>query len=317
MYTGWVPPWHPTHLKGEVRMRRNIRYRQEARTALLFLFPFLFIFLVFKFYPLLYGVVVSFLDQNSIRKLSSKEFLGFTNYVRVLQASSVQTAFLHTLQYSILYVSMTMVLSFLMAVLLNEEFPKRNAIRTMCYMPYVTNLIAVGIVWKYLLNPFEGPVNALFRLMGIPNESLPQWLSGPSSALATTAFISTWITLAFSVITLLAAMQDIPKDLYEVADLQGCSRFERLVYITSPSLKPTLGFLLMMNTINSFKNYTVVVALTDGGPGNATTVSSFQIYQDAFKYYKFSYSSAHAVLLTLFILLVTYVLMTLRKKWED
>ncbi len=297
-------------------MSRTLRYKQEGKTAFWFITPFLIFFLAFKFYPMVYGVVVSFLDQNSIRKLDSRQFMGFINYGRVLTSSSVWLSFVHTLQYSLLYVVFTMVFSLALAIYLNREFSGRTTVRTMIYIPYVTNLIAVGIVWKYLLNPFEGPINAFLRTIGMGETDLPQWLSGIGMALPTTAFISTWVTLAFSIITILAALQEIPKDLYEVADIEGVNRAQKLRYITFPSLKPTLGFLLMMNVINSFKNYTVIVALTNGGPGNATRVSSFQIYEDAFKYYKFSFSSAHAVLLTLFILLVTLVLMQLRKRWE-
>lgn len=297
-------------------MTKTVRYRQETKTALLFVFPFFLIFLIFKFYPLVYGVMVSFFDQNSIRKLNSRTFIGLTNYIRVLTSETVLLSFQHTIRYSIVYVVMTMVFSLLLAVLLNREFVGRTAVRTMIYMPYVTNLIAVGIVWKYLLNPFEGPINSFLRAIGVGERFLPQWLGGINSALPTTAFINTWVTLAFSIITTLAALQEIPKDLYEVADIEGVSGIQRLLYITFPSIKPTLGYLLMMNVIGSFKNYTVVVALTEGGPGNATKVSSYRIYEDAFRFYKFSYSSAHAVLLTLFILLVTLILMQLRKKLE-
>lgn len=298
-------------------MSTTLRHKQETKTAIVFIAPFLVLFLAFKFYPLVYGAVVSFLDQNSIRKLHSRTFIGFTNYIRVLTSASVRLSFLHTIQYSVLYVSMTMVFSLILAVFLNKEFAGRTAVRTMMYIPYVTNLIAVGIVWKYLLNPYEGPVNSLLRTLGVPEGRLPQWLSGTEMALPTTAFISTWVTLAFSVITLLAALQEIPKDLHEVAEIEGTSKIQQLRYLILPSLKPTLGFLLMMNFINSFKNYTIMVALTDGGPGHATRVSSYQIYEDAFTYYKFSYSSAHAVLITIFILLLTLVLLQIRKRWEE
>ncbi|WP_320129729.1 sugar ABC transporter permease [uncultured Sphaerochaeta sp.] len=298
-------------------MQRNLRYKQETWTAVRFISPFFLFFIIFKFYPLVYGIVVSFLDRNSIRKLNSTVFMGITNYVRVLSSATVRLSFLHTLQYSVIYVSLTMILALLMAVFLNKKFVGRTAVRTMFYIPYVTNLIAVGIVWKYLLNPFEGPINTFLGNLGLRGDRMPQWLSGTSMALPTTAFISTWVTLAFSVITLLAALQEIPATFFEVAEIEGVSRAQRLRYLILPALKPTLGFLLMMNVINSFKNYTVVVALTNGGPGNATRVASFQIYEDAFQYYKFSYSSAYAVLLTLFILLVTLVLMKLRKCWEE
>lgn len=297
-------------------MQRSIRAKRDLKTGILFTAPFLLFFIVFKGYPLLYGIIVSFFDQNSIRKLASYDFIGITNYVRVLQSNDVRVAFYRTLQYSLLYVVLTMGFAFFLAILLQKKFPGRTIVRTLCYIPYVTNLIAVGIVWKYLLNPFEGPINSFLRLLGINEGMLPQWLTGTNSALPTTAFINTWVTLAFSVITLLAALQEIPASFYEVASLEGCNALSRLRFITLPALKPTIGFLLMMNSINSFKNYTVIMALTNGGPGNATNVSSFQIYRDAFNYYKFSFASAHAVLLTLFILLLTLVLMQIRKRWE-
>lgn len=298
-------------------MIRSSRGKRDLTVGILYTAPFLLFFILFKGYPLLYGIIVSFLDQNTIRKLTSRDFMGLMNYIRVFQSNDVQVAFFRTLQYSLIYVLLTMVFAFFLAILLQRQFNGRTIVRTLCYIPYVTNLIAVGIVWKYLLNPYEGPINTLLRSLGISESNLPNWLTGTKSALPTSAFINTWVTLAFSVITLLAAIQEIPASYYEVADIEGCSAFSRLRYITVPALKPTIGFLLMINTINSFKNYTVVMALTSGGPGNATNVSSLQIYKDAFNYYRFSFSSAHAVLLTMFILFITLALMQIRKRWEE
>ncbi len=194
------------------------------------------------------------------------------------------------------------------------EFRGRTATRTMFYMPYVTNLIAIGVVWNYILNPYKGPVNRLLRSLGIAEQSLPLWLSGNNSALPVAALIHTWVGLAFPVITLLAALQQVPRSLIEVADLEGAGLLQRLRYVILPSLKPAILFILTITIINSFKNYTVIMALTEGGPGTATQVASMQIYADAFKYFKLGIASAEGTLLALIIFIINSLIQ--RKTYE-
>ena len=184
----------------------------------------------------------------------------------------------------------------------------------MFYMPYVTNIIAVGIVFKYLLNPTKGPVNAIFRLFGAEG---PKWLSSPVMALPTAAVIGAWLALAFNIITVLAALQEIPNELYEVAELEGATFFQRIRHIILPMLVPALFMLLTITVINSFKSYTTIVALTGGGPGTSTRTLSYQIYEDAFTYMKFSIASAEGVLMTLVIIVVNAILGRVRKVWEE
>ena len=283
------------------------------RSAYLFIAPFLLFFALFKLYPMLYGFMVSFLDRNNARKLSSMAFVGFDNYAKALSNSTLAASFAHTIVFSLIYTVLVMVLGFLFAMLYNREFRGRTAARTMFYMPYVTNLIAVGIVFKYLLNPTKGPVNAIFRAFGFAG---PKWLLSPSIALVTVAFIGAWSALAFNVITVLAALQEIPKDLYEVADIEGVTFFQRIRYIVLPMISPTLFMLLTITIINSFKNYTTVMGLTGGGPGTATQVISLLIYEDAFTYMKFSIASAEGVMFTLFIIIVNALVSKGRSAWE-
>ena len=207
-----------------------------------------------------------------------------------------------------------MVLGFIFAVLFNTPFKGRKAVRTMFYMPYVTNIIAVGIVFKYLLNPTKGPVNAIFRLFGAEG---PKWLSSPVMALPTAAVIGAWLALAFNIITVLAALQEIPNELYEVAELEGATFSQRIRHIILPMLVPALFMLLTITVINSFKSYTTIVALTGGGPGTSTRTLSYQIYEDAFTYMKFSIASAEGVLMTLVIIVVNAILGRVRKVWEE
>jgi multiple sugar transport system permease protein len=291
--------------------------RKEIRTAWLFILPFLFFFVVFKLYPMFYGLSVSFFDQNSARRVHDFTFVGFANYVKVFKSQTTAAAFLRTIEFSAVYTVLTMGAALATAVVFSKNFRGRTAVRTIFYMPYVTNIIAVGIVWKYILHPYNGPVNALFKLFGVAEENLPKWLSGVASALPTTAFISAWAALAFPVITFLAAMQDCPKELYEVAALEGVTAWQRFRFVTLPQLMPTVFLLLTITIINSFKNFAVIAGLTGGGPGIATQVVSYLIYNDAFVYMKFSIAAAEGVLLTILVFTVNAIVTWGKRKWEN
>ena len=286
----------------------------NRKTPYLFIAPFLVMFAAFKLYQMVYGFAVSFLDRNSTKKLTSTAFAGLKNYTNVLASESFWQSLGRSFVFAFVYTLTVMVLGFIFAVLFNTPFKGRKAVRTMFYMPYVTNIIAVGIVFKYLLNPTKGPVNAIFRLFGAEG---PKWLSSPVMALPTAAVIGAWLALAFNIITVLAALQEIPNELYEVAELEGATFSQRIRHIILPMLVPALFMLLTITVINSFKSYTTIVALTGGGPGTSTRTLSYQIYEDAFTYMKFSIASAEGVLMTLVIIVVNAILGRVRKVWEE
>ena len=286
----------------------------NRKTPYLFIAPFLVMFAAFKLYPMVYGFAVSFLNRNSTKKLTSTAFAGLKNYTNVLASESFWQSLGRSFVFAFVYTVTVMVLGFIFAVLFNTPFKGRKAVRTMFYMPYVTNIIAVGIVFKYLLNPTKGPVNAIFRLFGAEG---PKWLSSPVMALPTAAVIGAWLALAFNIITVLAALQEIPNELYEVAELEGATFSQRIRHIILPMLVPALFMLLTITVINSFKSYTTIVALTGGGPGTSTRTLSYQIYEDAFTYMKFSIASAEGVLMTLVIIVVNAILGRVRKVWEE
>ena len=295
-------------------MKKQSIHGGEARIGYILIAPFLIMFAVFKLYPMLYGIAVGFWDRNSEMKLMDTTFVGFDNYLAVLRNASFWEAFGHSVVYSVIYIAFLMAAGFLVAVLLNRKFTGRTAVRTCFYIPYVTNMIAVGIVFKYLLNPSRGPVNAIFRLFGADG---PGWLSSPVMALPTAAVIAGWAALAFNVITCLAALQDIPADMYEVADIEGAGFWQKIRYIVLPYLTPTLFMLLTITLINSFRNYTAIAGLTGGGPGTSSKVVSLLIYDDAFNFMKFSIASAEGVIFTLFIIIVNRLFTKARSVWES
>ena len=291
---------------------KTSKIRQD-NLAYLFILPFVAVFVVFKIVPILYGLFISVLDRNTIKKAMTTNFIGFRNFQKVFSSESFWKAFANSLLFAVIYIVLRMVLGFFIAILLNRKFKGRTAVRTMFYMPYVTNVIAIGIVFQYLLDPFNGPVNAIFKLFGVEG---PRWLLSPKMALPITAVVAVWIAVTFNVITILAAMQDIPDSLYEVADIEGANWWQKIRYITFPLLIPTLFTLLTLVIIASFKSYNIIMALTEGGPGGASRTLSFKIYEDSFIYGFYSVGAAESVFFATFIIIVNRIFNRIRSSWE-
>ena len=245
----------------------------------------------------------------NISTILSEEFQDFDS--NILSSQTFWSSFLHTLVFSLVYTVFIMFFGVLLGILFNRQFRGRTIVRTLFYIPYVTNMIAVGIVFKYLLNPTRGPVNSIFRVFGLTG---PKWLSSPVMALPSAAAIASYVALAFNIITVLAAMQDIPQDYFEVARLEGASFRQTLRNVILPVLVPTLFMLLTINMINSFKSYTTIVGLTGGGPGKASRTLSYQIYEDAFSFSKFSIASAEGVISTITVITVNRIMAAIRKR---
>jgi multiple sugar transport system permease protein len=295
--------------------RRSGVVAQEARVALAFIAPFFIGFVVFNLLPLLYSAYLSLVNFNSFSEAGPRDFIGLRNYARAFSDRLAMASYARSFLFSLLYVAGIIVLSLFAALLLNRRLYLRTVSRTMLYMPYVANVVAIGIVWSIVLNPFGGPINALLRALGVPEPALPQWLTGVRSALPTVAWIKVWQNLAFQTIVFLAALQDVPRELYECAEIDGAGGWRRLVRITLPMISPTTFFLVVITVIGSFNSFSIVKALTDGGPGHATRIITVFIYEQAMKYSYYSYANALACLLFIFILIVTLIQWKAQEKW--
>jgi multiple sugar transport system permease protein len=299
-------------------VRAAPRYRyflREERTALLFVAPFFLGFLLFNFLPLFYSVFLSLVNFNTLGAIHTNEFYGLKNYIHVFQDRLALASYARSFYFSAIYVAGIILLSLFLALLLNRELFLRTVSRTMIYLPYVANVIAIGMVWAIVLNPFEGPINALLKLVGVPERALPQWLLGVRSSLPTVAAIKVWQNLAFQTIVFLAALQEVPKELYECAEIDGAGWWRKFSRITLPMISPTMFFLIVVTVIGSFNSLAIVRALTNGGPGNASRIITLFIYEEAFKYSYYSRAAALACLLFLFILIVTLVQWRAQKRW--
>jgi multiple sugar transport system permease protein len=290
-------------------------FRREGRTALMFIAPFFIGFVLFNLLPMLYSVFLSLVNFNSLGQINTNEFVGLRNYVRAFTDRLAMASYLRSFYFSFLYVAGIIALSLLMALLLNRKLYLRTASRTMIYLPYVANIVAASIVWIIVLNPYAGPINSFLKLLGAPEGALPQWLQGVRSALPTMAGIKVWQNLAFQTIVFLAALQEVPRELYECAEIDGAGAWRKLIRITLPMISPTTFFLVVVTVIGSFNSFTLVKVLTDGGPGSATRIITLFIYEQAVRYSYYSYANALACLLFVFILIVTVLQWKVQKKW--
>lgn len=241
------------------------------------------------------------------------EFIGFENYVEVFEDSSVMAALKHNLIYTAVTVPSGIVLGVIIAALLNEKIFMRGFIRGMIFLPFVTNTVAVSVVFLVLYHPTLGPINVFLNAIGFDNP--PAWLSNPKTALWAVMLMSIWKSLGYNVVIFLAGLQGIPKSLYEAAKIDGASIVSRFIHITIPMLSPTTFFLVITGVIGSFKVFAEVNVMTGGGPGRSTTVLVHEIYKHGFIHYDGGYASAIAWIFFAIILVITLINWYGQKKW--
>lgn len=178
------------------------------------------------------------------------------------------------------------------------------------FLPYVTSLVAIAVVWSMLFHPTMGPINQFLRVF---IENPPGWLSSSDWALTAIIIVSVWRGMGYYMILYLAGLQGISKELYEAAAMDGANKWKQFRHITVPALRPTTFFVTIMLVINCFKIFDLVQVMTDGGPGRATNVLVYQVYSEAFVKFNFGYASAIAMVLFVIVLVITVI----QFKWNQ
>ncbi|MFP4383995.1 MAG: carbohydrate ABC transporter permease [Spirochaetia bacterium] len=296
-----------------LRHKRSSLERDEARNALLFVLPFVCGFLLFRVVPVFAALLMSVANFNTLKDISTIKILGFDNFIRIFQDEFALQGYWKSFQYMLMFVPGFTIISMLLALFLSKDMAAKGAGRTMIFVPYVSNFVAVAMIWSILLEPFSGPINTILRSMGVENP--PMWLAGLKTALPTIVMIVIWQGIAFPTVVFLAAINEVPKDLYESARIDGANKVQQFFKITLPLISPTTFFLVITGMIGSFQNYTQVQVLTKGGPGTASRVIAVNIYETAFTFNQYSYASAQAILLFLIILGITIIQWKGQKRW--
>lgn len=291
----------------------KIRSRwKKSWSAYLFIAPNLIGFAAFTLLPLIFALVVSFARWDVVSGLHGIEWVGFANFNQAFHDDGFWQAMLRTGVYVIGSVPLTVALGMLLAIALNGPTPGRALLRLIFFIPYIVNAVAISATWILLYHPRYGPINAALRWLGIENP--PLWLASSDWAMPALIIMAIWGGVGYNAIIYLAALQTLPEDLYEAAELDGASSVKKFASITLPLLSPTTFFLLVTGFIGSSQSWGMINLMTTGGPGDSTTVASYYVYQNAFQFYRFGYASAMSWIMFGLVLVLMLIFWTYQRR---
>ena len=294
--------------------QRNIAQRKENITGYAFITPYVLLFLVFTGIPFICSIVFSFTNMTYISKLANLKFIGFANFIKMFQSPEVMAALGRTFIYSLVYVPAIMVAGFVLAMIVNKGIHWKGAIRGMVFLPYVSNMVAVAVVFKILLGQ-SGPFYQIMQFLGVENP--PLLLLSDKFALPTVALIAVWKGVGLNMITYLGALQNVPTELDEAAQIDGANKWQRIKNVVIPMISPTTFFLIISSIITSLQNFTVIQSLTEGGPGQSTTVMALSIVRTAFVQNNTAFASSQAMVIFLIVMIITLIQWREQKKWVN
>ncbi len=277
---------------------------RDTITAYLFCAPAYTVFVLFIFVPIIWALFLSFYDF-SIMTFLFPDFVGLKNYERLFADRYFWQALKNTAFFSLLYVPISMFAGFIFAMMLHEKFPGRNIFRLSIFIPSVISMVVASIVWMLILS--AGTSGLANRFLGIFGLQARGWLSESGLAMFSIVVVMVWKDFGYNMLIYLAGLQNIPAELYQAAELDGASGFQRIVKITVPLLKPTTFFLSVTTIIGSFQIFTPIYIMTGGGPGYATTTLVNYLYTKGFQEFEMGYATALSFILFVILLVLTIV----------
>lgn len=292
----------------QVPNKKSKSRKKSILTAWTFILPNFAGFFIFTLIPIIFSFILAFTNWDSF---NPAKFVGLKNFKNMISDETFRISIFNTFYYTIFVVPLTLIFALVLAILLNKKIKGVKFFRTAIFFPYVTSLVAVAVVWNMLFNPKLGPINQFLRAIGILNP--PGWTSSTEWAMPAIIITSIWRGMGYYMILYLAGLQSIPKELYEAASIDGANKWKQFCNVTLPSLRPTTFFVTIMLTISSFKVFDLVQVMTDGGPGRATNVLVYEIYNEAFVKFKFGYASAISLVLFVIVLGITII----QFKWSE
>jgi multiple sugar transport system permease protein len=272
----------------------------------LFLAPGLLLFLAFRVYPLLDGLWLSFTNARLGRPAVT--WVGLANYQRLLDDTRFHVSLVNTALYTLASTLPILAVPLALAVALNRGVALRTILRGAFFFPFTLSVVTVGLTWLWLLDPVVGPFNYYLRALGVPARS---WLADPGTALMAIIVTTVWWLTGYYLVIYLAGLQDIPRDLYEAAALDGATGWRSFWAITLPLLRPVLLFVFVTHIIGSFQIFGQVFVLTGGGPGDVTRTVVQHLYETAFQNF-FHFGSASAMAWVLFAVILAFSILQFR-----
>ena len=274
---------------------------QPLRAGYAFILPVLVLFITFRIWPTINGFLLSFQDYQL---MGGSTWLGLEHYRYLLQDDLFWHSLKVTLTYAAIAVPLTTCLALGLALLINQAMRGIGFYRAIYFLPYVTSLVMVGVIWKWVYRSDGGLLNSLFTSIGL---SQVDWLTSGTMVLPSLAIMATWKGVGYAMMILLAGLKAIPDSLHEASAVDGATGAQTFWRITLPLLKPVLFFVIVIETIGSFQVFDAIYVMTGGGPVRASYSLVYLLYDEGFKFQNFGYASAIGVILFVIVFGVTMI----------
>lgn len=260
--------------------------------------------LIFWTLPLVLSFIISISKWDLSKGIAGIRIVGFSNYIEMWKDEWFRASLINNIIFTVSYVAILVVLSFIVAYLMNEYVIGRKLAQLGLYVPYIVNVVAISAVWLALFSN-NGPIVSFLRFLGMDNP--PVFIADVHWAMPAIIFICVWQNLGYTVMLFISGLVNIPRDLYEAADIDGANVFAKIRFITIPMLSATTFFIVITSVINSFKVFGLINLITKGGPGTSTTMLVYNIYRTAFQFGKLEFASAQGIVLLLLIFVITWI----------
>lgn len=283
--------------------------QSSNRFVLACLSPMVLWYMVFSGIPIFYSLYLSFFRWSF---LDSSQFVALKNYIEILTGDELfYKALGNTFVFTVSDVLIGTTLALCFALLINRLRKSAPAFRTVFFLPVVSSMTAVAILWRWLFQPKFGLINQFLGIFGFDRI---MWLNSPETAMKSVIIMSIWKGLGFTIVLFLAGLQGVSGSLYEAAEIDGANRWQKTIKITLPLLRPTFAFIIITGFINGLQAFTQMYVLTKGGPVNSTLTIVYHLYNRAFEFFRMGNASAMAFILFLMIILLTVLQLKLINK---
>ena len=294
------------------RSKKVLDSGRGGRPALGFLAPFVILYLLFVIGPALYGLLMSFFGTSLVRP-GLGTFAGLRNYAEALGSSDFWSSLWHTVWFTILTTPPLVVIGFVFALLAERVSRGKWFFRLAFFAPYILPSAVMALIWVWLYTPDLGLISAALAKISI---TAPTWLGDPNWAMISIAIATIWWTLGFNFVLYLAGLQDIPRELYEAASMDGAGRFQQIRHITIPLLARTTTLVIVLQVIASLKVFDQMYIMTGGGPNFSTRPALQYIYDIGFTDYRVGYGAAASTLFFILVLAVSMVWFVMTRRQE-
>ena len=288
--------------RDHVRRGKKRRLDREYLLFLAFIAPNFLLLGVFTYWPLIYQAYISLTRWNLTS--SRKPFVGADNYVTLATGEGFRRVLFNTFYFTGAVLVGSLVIGLALAVLLNQRLRGRNFVRSVAFAPVILSGAAVGLVWAYIFDPNYGLLRTLLGFVGLPS---PAWLTSTGYAMPAIIIVYLWKNVGYSAIVYLAGLQNIPKELYEAARVDGANGWQSFRNVTLPQLSPVTFFLIVTTIISSFQAFDIIAVMTEGGPVNATTTLIWYLYEEGFQAFRAGRAAAAGMILFVLMMAVTLI----------